>query len=294
MRKKKYICLGLFFIAALAILSGCTKPTKGEKEIIEDLQADPAFISENTTISSYEIIKRRTDTDNKQDWVYVNVQSNDPDLTYSLSYELLYELYDNGWILEGVSRYYDGPWEFSGLGYRQVFDAVKEYDPIVQKMGTDDELRIFTTYDIIDEEYTSNTHTFYEKCYEISLKNSEFPRYDYCTTYRLFYEISNGIWELQNVEILDSKYVPYEPPDVDVQAVNDIMDKLGYKTYQYSHTDEDLENSFATVYYTATKTVNSVKNTYEVAIPLSYGLNGEDSPMWIYDLNLIEERRISP
>lgn len=123
----KYLFSLLIALVSLVFLSGCSG-AKSEKEIVADLQAREEFISNTVKISDYEIIKRQTDSNNKTDLVYITVHTDDPGLTSSLTYELKYELYNEGWILESVMRYYDGPWEFSGLQDEQILADIQNND----------------------------------------------------------------------------------------------------------------------------------------------------------------------
>ena len=68
-----------------------------EKDIMEDLKASDQFISDTAEIESCEIIKRQTNTES------VTVEGGNNELSFTLSYILTYELYNEGWFLESVA-----------------------------------------------------------------------------------------------------------------------------------------------------------------------------------------------
>ena len=74
-----------------------------EKDIMEDLKASDQFISDTAEIESCEIIKRQTNTENGTDEVYVTVEGGNDELSFTLSYILTYELYNEGSFLESVA-----------------------------------------------------------------------------------------------------------------------------------------------------------------------------------------------
>lgn len=83
-KKRLFFCLTVCVL--LFVLSGCSPSAKNEGEIMEDLQSDPAFISQSVQIDSCEIIKRQTDVKNKSDVVYVTAYVDKDELKCALSY----------------------------------------------------------------------------------------------------------------------------------------------------------------------------------------------------------------
>lgn len=254
MRYKKHALAGIFLILVIMFLSGCSKSGKAEKEILKDLQAHPAFISANVEIRDYEIIKRQTDVNNKTDLVYITVHTNSSELTCSLSYKLEYKLYNEGWLLESVNRT-DGPWEISGLKEEQLVSDIKGYDYYFSDWGV-----YVQDIEIVDEGYNSNAITAYEKWLTVRLSAFNLWFY-YYATYNVFYEIADGAWKLQNIDIQNRKYTPTY--SLSTSASDKIMETLEmdlflgegilYDSFDYLRTDEDWENCQETRYYIATK-----------------------------------------
>lgn len=85
-------------------LSGCGgKKIKTEAEMQADLAASSYLPEKGMTISNFVIDKRKTDEDNKLDTVYVSFTADSATLRYTLSCTLRYELFNDGWELEGVT-----------------------------------------------------------------------------------------------------------------------------------------------------------------------------------------------
>lgn len=285
-RKLLFLCAFL----SLIILSGCSKPEKSEAEIVKDLQTSPIFISVDVKISNYEIIKRQTNVDDKTDLVYITVQTNDPKLTSSLTFELKYELYNEGWILESVVRYYDGPWEFSGLGEAQLLADIKDNDYYFSDWDLD-----VVDIEITEESCDSNAMTYYEKRIVANLTAHNIS-FDYYTSYNIYYGVVDGNWELQSVEIPSRRYEPTYSPDV--TALDRIVEELDlgsgasatkYDGYEYLKTEADWPNCTEVRYYTATKNWWFGTETYLISIPIYFSLErGEDSSRWTYSSNDIK------
>lgn len=287
MRYRKHSLAGIFIILMIMVLSGCSKSGKAEKEILKDLQANPAFIAANVEISDYEIIKRQTDVNNKTDLVYITVYTNDPELTCSLSYKLEYELYNEGWLLESVNRS-DGPWEISGPKEDQLISDIKDYDFYFSDWDL-----FVQDIEIVDEGYNSNAITDYEKWLTVNLIADNLW-FDYYATYNVFYEIADGDWKLQNIDIQSTNYTPTY--SVDISASDKIMETLEmdlhlgdgivYDSFEYLRTDEDWDNCLETRYYTATKSWFYGTETFMIGIPLHFYLADGDTH-WSYNSNEI-------
>ncbi|NBI11347.1 hypothetical protein D1641_15230 [Colidextribacter sp. OB.20] len=284
--KKQIFFLCVFWVLILMSLSGCSKSGKSEKEIINDLQADPVFISADVEISDYKIIKRQTDVENKTDFVYITVHTNAPELTSSLTYELKYELYNEGWILESVMRYYDGPWEFSGLSNEQLLADVKDNDYYFSDWDLDVE-----DFEIVEETCDSNAMVYYEKWITIDLA-AHHTSFDYHSSYKMCYGIVDGIWQLQSAEIQNRRYAPtysagtgnvMETLDMNLQNLY-LLDGVSYQydNYQYLRTDSDWDNCFEIQYYTAEKTWFYGKETFLISIPVHFSIE-DGYPHWYYN-----------
>lgn len=133
MRNNQYLRLkdiwgGLLLFIISISLCGCSQSAKSEREIIADLQQNPAFISETVKIRDYEIIKRQTRRNNYSDLVYLTVYVNEDKFKCTFSYIMEYTLYNDGWILENVTQYLDGPWSIDGLSSDQLSSDVTDND----------------------------------------------------------------------------------------------------------------------------------------------------------------------
>lgn len=85
-------------------------PVKTERQMQEDLRENVAFLGSDMSITSLEIIKRQTNENELLDTVYVEVQCTGSYYESVTSYVMHYSLYDQGWILDDASRWYDGRW----------------------------------------------------------------------------------------------------------------------------------------------------------------------------------------
>lgn len=286
--RRKDIWEGLLLFIMLISLCGCSPSAKNEREIVADLQKNPAFISETVEIDSCEIIKRQTNNDSKSDLVYLTVYVNEDELTCVLSFFMEYTLYNDGWILENVSRYDDGPWSIEGLPINRISSDVINSDFYFNDYALEiTDCEILNDGDIyIGEEY--------EKWFEVALTAS-CSIFDYRATYEVGYQITGDGWRCQYVIPNFSNYSPTYSPDIN--ATNTIMDTLElgsgtsavtYDSYEYIRTETDWGNCAETRYYEATKNWWFGKETYLVSIPLKFSLeNGEDSTRWTYNRNSI-------
>jgi len=105
------VCPIILTVILLCVLCSCGAPSKSEKEIVADLQTSEAFLpSHDVTINDYEIIKRQTSPEDKTDIIYITVDAENEEFTCKVSYTMTYGLYNDGWSLDDVSRYYEGEW----------------------------------------------------------------------------------------------------------------------------------------------------------------------------------------
>lgn len=290
MRYKKYFYLSILVILVFMGLCGCSKSEKSEKEIVHDLQASSVFISSNIEISDYEVIKRQTNFDEKLDLVYITVHTNDPELTSSLTFELTYQLYNDGWVLESITRYQDGPWEFTGLQEEQLLADIKNNDYYFSEWDLE-----IVDFEITEEVCDSTDRAFYEKQIATRL-TAHNPLFDYYSFYNMYYEIVNGTWELQSAMVENRGYSPTYSPDITAsdQIVEELKLRNGtsettYDNYEYLKTETDWYNCTEVRYYTATKDWWFGTESYLISIPIYFSLeNGDESTYWTFNPNNIE------
>lgn len=113
---RKHILLFAVMLMGLLILAGCSHApaVKSDSEIMNELSSGK-YLGEsypNFAIKDVEIIKRQTDVEDKSDKVYVtlSVINDDESISGYIDMVLLYELYNDGWILEECELDYDGAW----------------------------------------------------------------------------------------------------------------------------------------------------------------------------------------
>jgi len=100
--------VGNLFLAMLLILllSSCNGYSeKSENEILIDVTIEDSFFSDySLSTDESTVVKRQTNNDDKTDYVWLDVTASNEDFTYQASYELIYVLYNDGWLLEEYTK----------------------------------------------------------------------------------------------------------------------------------------------------------------------------------------------
>lgn len=104
------ILLAIFMLVALTACGHKIPSAKGEDQLEEDLIAEVPLFQNDVDISSFTIIKRQTNESAMTDTVYVEVDGTGPYYECTTSYIMYYTLYEQGWLLDTVERWYDGIW----------------------------------------------------------------------------------------------------------------------------------------------------------------------------------------
>ena len=103
---------------------------KTEEEIENELVNHPDFFPyQSLTINSLEISRRQTNVDAMTDCVWVVVDAANENLDCELQYELTYNLYNDGWMLDTVTPYERDSWSIVPLQcptYDEVISIVME------------------------------------------------------------------------------------------------------------------------------------------------------------------------
>ena len=100
MRKKHLI---LFVLLALAVLlTACSKKTKSESEIREDVLAK-ASLSEDYNLANPQVSISDRETDKTTDTVWASVDASNDLMQYHADCTLVYTLYNNGWELDSIT-----------------------------------------------------------------------------------------------------------------------------------------------------------------------------------------------
>lgn len=210
---KAAILIGCF-VSLMVILAGCGKAVKNETEIKVDLQNHAGFYSEqDVVIQKLSIIKRQTNEKEKTDTVYVDADVSNDAVKGQLSYVLNYNLYDEGWILDNVSRYFEGEWNFTPLkGPEQgaADTAIKEKVSVPHFDKRED----FLEQNLSRFYYSSDGRHYYKShlCRYIAVYVADFS-----------FNTETGLWEFNGVTRDTDTYYCYNcngqiNPDFDTQC----------------------------------------------------------------------------
>ena len=293
-RRWNWVLLTLIVLTTFCVLTGCSNTPKNEKGIIEDLKASDQFISSTAEITSCEIIKRKTDTENHTDEVYVTVKGKNDVVSFTLSYMLTYELYNEGWFLEGISQYPDGPFDIQGLPEEQLKEDVINNDPFLSSHTED-------VWNFSIEDYTINSEncyfdsspysTSYVKTYDLTIEAYNTAMY-YTATCTAEYVVLDDEWICRYYNTNNAFSSPNFSPSE--EAFSKIMTEKGYTRYELGHIDTDWEHNKETQYYRAYRDFELGSEEYEIVIPLTFEVESEDySWGWNYSSNQIIENLVS-
>lgn len=95
--------MGLLFL--LTACGASAAKSKGESAICADIvNEDHYFSNYSLNIDSSHITKRQTNEDDKNDFVWIEVNASNDVFTYSANYELTYVLYNDGWLLDNYKK----------------------------------------------------------------------------------------------------------------------------------------------------------------------------------------------
>ena len=114
--KGRILALGTLLVLCVLLLSSCGRGgVKSEKVIMADMQEkgvmDVVVVSDVPIeeISSQKILKRQTNKELKNDFVYVTVETDTETAHFVRSMKLTYNYYDDqGWVLDEYEPYAEG------------------------------------------------------------------------------------------------------------------------------------------------------------------------------------------
>lgn len=105
MRILKRLLVTLLILGTIVVLTSCGGTSaKSEKEICKDIMASDDSFDYGLKITLYNVEKRQTNEDEKTDYVWIDITAENEECVYYASYTLVYELYNEGWMLEKVDR----------------------------------------------------------------------------------------------------------------------------------------------------------------------------------------------
>lgn len=101
MKKCKRISMVVLFVLCISMLSACSGSSKSEKDIANDIvEHNRYFQTYELKLDDYKVSKRQTNKDEKTDYVWITISGSNNEFEYTAEYELLYILYNDGWLLE--------------------------------------------------------------------------------------------------------------------------------------------------------------------------------------------------
>jgi len=107
--------LMIMFLICLLCISGCkSEETGGAEEsgvkmstIRSDLEEYYGYAAMMVETESVDIIKRQTNLEDKEDLIYVSIKGKNEHYEVVRNYKMQYLLYNDGWILEEITEYFD-------------------------------------------------------------------------------------------------------------------------------------------------------------------------------------------
>lgn len=142
-------------LTILFVLTSCGSTSeKNETEILADIQReDPFFLDYDLRVDSSAITKRQTNTDDKTDYVWLELTASNDAFTYYSEYALIYVLYNDGWMLEEyekISHNILPNW------YPDASDACGDFDTFCSNYTFGGEVDRGDTYIIYQATYSSD------------------------------------------------------------------------------------------------------------------------------------------
>ncbi len=160
------LCIILLVIILCALLlSSCSSTAKKENEITNDIvEVDGCFQAYDLELDDYTITKRQTNKEEKTDYVWVELIGSNDDFEYVVKYELLYVLYNDGWLLEDY-KLMDSSYEaISPFDSSEVeLELSRDYDELTLINRNDETNNSTLTYTAVKH------HKLYTTSYEINV-----------------------------------------------------------------------------------------------------------------------------
>ena len=104
----KKIVITVLSICLLYNLYGCGNDNmleRTEDQISNDIQKEDDYINTyNLEIDSISISKRQTNIEDKNDYIWCDIDASNDKFSYSAKYEITYILYNDGWDLETFNK----------------------------------------------------------------------------------------------------------------------------------------------------------------------------------------------
>lgn len=98
--KFKCVLIGLILATVLFLFGGCSSGVLEGDVRADIIKWDSYFSYFDLDVDSYQITKRQTNIEDKNDFVWASISGSNDDFSYYADYMLEYRLYNDGWILE--------------------------------------------------------------------------------------------------------------------------------------------------------------------------------------------------
>ncbi len=224
LRKIRTIKVLLLLTVVAMTFVGCGKKPKDEAELQQDLlNSNYIWLSEDSQITDFEIIKRLTEKENHKDTVYVSMKIENEFFYETAAYVMNYTEYNDGWSLDNVETYYGNDFEYKAVPLKapsqeMVFDEVRwDSDISVQTFFEEwdvlsvRDLYFFEdgtySYEIIDEEIDLDNGNY--SCKLTVDREFELVNVHEVIDVAMWFEDSNHDffgWNLSGIEISEISY----------------------------------------------------------------------------------------
>ncbi len=192
MPNKRFV-YGLFLLLImLCSLTACGNSAKSEKEIaIEVSAADSIFLEHDLELTSYNIEKRQTNTEDKNDLVWLSITGNNGVFEYTADYQAVYVLYNDGWLLERCTM------------LDSEYLAISAFDKSAFEESLASEY-VSTQFISASEDKNSYTATY------VVVEETEYELYTYELTCSFTFQPATSWKEIDRTTELISKEVDFE------------------------------------------------------------------------------------
>lgn len=239
--KKITIALKIpMLLLAVLILSGCSNSVRNENNIMRDLEAHPSFLA--SEVNSIEILRRQTVQQDNIDSVWVTVSASQGNVAFELSYELTYILYNDGWRLRDVERYWGGVWQKEAPTQAQVLADVQvllEFDEFISNQNlTIEHIDLLDTF-AEESHFPADTVT-------IAIPVDVFAENEgasFSLMYDALFWVGEDGWEIIGIDLFHRHATPLTVmPQSEIDAfVAGLMGRFAFDTFSFVYRATDLD-----------------------------------------------------
>lgn len=159
----KQVVFLLVLIGMVLFISACEsgKPAASEAEMVSEIiSRDNMIRNYNLQVDSSTISKRQTNTEQKTDYIWIDLNASNSDFSYSAEYCLEYALYNDGWLLEDYSKSnssYEAK-NYSSITIEQAEQEIRSLDYDQWKFEDRQEL-----FNCVVFTYSASTNRYYQE-----------------------------------------------------------------------------------------------------------------------------------